>query len=285
MYLSFNRRRQLEKGCRKRSYRTRRLIGPPLRKRHGLSIYFGVLLELLRSYLSCQIPGKLSARLSSMSKLQIEDHPLLLATSVLIIDSLDQCSNSKLIFRFIYTLVANTQSNLRGKHAPSLSTIQGLWLYTIEFLKFQHRDLRQHYTEYDEKRISTWLDQQVTLGKLIRGRWVERQWLGLVMILKLVRAMVEHSLAQGCLSWDIIIVKILGVVLACACNSRSGDVARSDGYTNMEYLQFQHVELTLRTGGTSAQDLRAKVTLKYTKEFKSVLIYANRGCRLMPIVY
>lgn len=85
------------------------------------------------------------------------------------------------------------------------------------------------------------------------------------MIHKLAANFMQHNLDQGCLSFDGVIMRILGVVLQCACNSRPGDIALSSWYSGNECLLFEDVELKLRNGGTTVQDLEGKVTLKFVK--------------------
>jgi len=103
------------------------------------------------------------------------------------------------------------------------------------------------------------------IGKLVRGLRVQRQWLGFLMIHKLAATFMQHSLENGCLSFDIVIMRMLGVVLQCACNSRPGDIARSSWYSGKECLLFKDVELKLKPGGKTVQDLEGKVTLRYVK--------------------
>lgn len=149
-----------------------------------------------------------------------------------------------------------------------MSTIRGFWVYTIEYLKFQYRDLKDNYGTYEVTRIETYLDQQVTLGRLTRGVWHKRQWLGFLMVQKMVTSFAEHHLMHGALSWDIVILRMLAVVLQCACNARPGDIARSDQYSGKEALLFRDVELTLKENGTTVQDVQAKITMRFVKGYK-----------------
>lgn len=104
---------------------------------------------------------------------------------------------------------------------------------------------------------------------LVRGRWAKRQWLGFVVLEKMARAWVERALIEGCPSWDRVLLRLLGVVLQAACCARSGDIARSQYYDDLECLCWKNVELVLKKDAPlSVQSLRAKLTLEYTKGFK-----------------
>lgn len=120
-------------------------------------------------------------------------------------DSPANCPSGELIYRYIKTLCRNTQTNIRGKSAPNLSTIECLWVYAIEYLKFTYRDLKDNYGAFEIKRIETMLDQQVSAGKLYKGIWFKRQWLGFVMIQRLTSTFVKEALQSGCASWDKVI--------------------------------------------------------------------------------
>lgn len=114
------------------------------------------------------------------------------------------------------------------------------------------------------------LDQLATQGLLVRGNWRKRQWLGFKVIQRMAHAFLESSLTDGCLMWDRVMLKLLGVVLQSSCASRSGDIARSTLYTGMECLCWKHVELTLtdREEPLSVQKLSLKFTLEFTKGHK-----------------
>lgn len=183
--------------------------------------------------------------------------------------SIDTCPSGELIFRFIDTRVKETAPVGPGKLVPSLATIVGVWRTLISLLTFRHRDLESHYTKYDVSHIHTHLDQLVMQKKLIRGRWHKKQWLGVVVIQRIARNWLERALTEGTKSWDAVLIKLLGVVLQVACSSRSGDVARTAGYTGSECLCWRHIELTLEPGAElSVQNLRGKLTLEFTKGHK-----------------
>jgi hypothetical protein len=84
----------------------------------------------------------------------------------------------------------------------------------------------------------------------------------------MARSWLEKSLADGCGSWDKVLLKLLSVVLMSACAARAGDVLRTVGYEGPIAMCWKDVELVLNPVGDrppSVQDLRGKFTLRFTK--------------------
>lgn len=167
-------------------------------------------------------------------------------------------------------MTRHVKPGVRGKPAPSLSLINGIWSQLIQILTFRHRDLPDKYGAYEILRIQVHLDQLVKRDLLIKGRWFKKIWVGLVVIQRLAYNWLEAALADGCLSWDRVLLKLLSVILQSALAARAGDIARSKGYFGVEYLSYKEdVELTLSPQSPlSVQHLRGKFTLKYTKDKK-----------------
>ena len=187
--------------------------------------------------------------------------------------SMKQCPTGEQIFRFLDVMSRRTTTNLIGKMVPSLATIKHLWKRLISYLTFHHQDLRKNYNAYWVTRISTNLDQLAAQKLLIRGRWRKAQWLGFRTLHTMARAWVESALRDGCPSWDLVLLRLLGVVLLASCTARAGDVARTGEYTGMECLCWKHVEMTVQdpSQSLSVQNLRLKITLEYTKGHKYAL--------------
>lgn len=78
--------------------------------------------------------------------------------------SVTVCPSSETIFRYIDTMTRRVKPGVRGKHAPFLSVIQGIWYRLISLLKFRHRGLNDNYGPYEMSRISVHLDQLVKRG-------------------------------------------------------------------------------------------------------------------------
>jgi hypothetical protein len=91
----------------------------------------------------------------------------------------------------------------------------------------------------------------------------------------MARAWLEKSITDGCSSWDKVLLKLLGLVLMSAVAGRAGDVSRSEGYKGTETLCWGDIELQLspdlKDRSPSVQDLRGKLTLRFTKYKKQVV--------------
>jgi hypothetical protein len=174
-----------------------------------------------------------------------------------------------MIFRYIDTMTRHVKPGVRGKPAPSLSVIQGIWDHLIQILTFRHRNLTDEYGNYEILRIKVHLDQLVKRGLLIKGTWFRKAWVGFVILQRIIYEWIEVALNDGCLSWDCILLKALSVILQSAVAGRAGDVARSALYKGVEYLKYEDVELTLSSREPlSVQHLSGKLTLKYRKDRK-----------------
>ncbi|KAK5171127.1 uncharacterized protein LTR77_004271 [Saxophila tyrrhenica] len=185
------------------------------------------------------------------------------------------CPSGEQIFRAIDSRTRRTVPSLRGKTAPSLSTIMGFWRRLIEVLTFRHRDLKQHYGAFEVTRIKTHLDNLVYRKLLVRGKWRKMQWVGFQVLLRIANSWIEHALNGGCHDWDVVLLKLLGLILMGACGARAGDVARSNHYNGVEYLCWADLEMKLKSTSPqeapSVQDLTLTVTLEYTKGHKRTM--------------
>ncbi|KAK7924686.1 hypothetical protein PG985_006740 [Apiospora marii] len=103
----------------------------------------------------------------------------------------------------------------------------------------------------------------------IKHEWHKRQWLGFQVIKKMASTWLETAIKEGCLSWDHVLIKLLGVLLQASCSSRSGDIARTTLYKGTECLCYKYLELKFKPGSRQAGDLDdvQKLTLKATLEY------------------
>ncbi|KFZ05831.1 hypothetical protein V501_07977, partial [Pseudogymnoascus sp. VKM F-4519 (FW-2642)] len=145
------------------------------------------------------------------------------------------CPSGDLIFRYVDTIARNTKPGILRKPAPSLVVIQA--------------------------------------GKLIRGDWFKKMWIGFMLVLKMATAWVKDAFENGTHSWDITISKLASIVIQSALSSRSGDITRSQLYEGIEYLCWGHITFTLESPATrdapSVQDLKGTFELQFTKGHKS----------------
>jgi len=118
-------------------------------------------------------------------------------------------------------------------------------------------------------RFKAWSTQMVTSGRLLRGFWKSKTWIGFTTVSRLLRTFLERAVHRGTPNWDVVLAKCLSIVLVSALGVRSGDLARSYGYRGDEYLQYRHIELYLDSPEPLFTNLRAKITVEFAKGHKS----------------
>jgi hypothetical protein len=183
--------------------------------------------------------------------------------------SITNCPTGEMIFRYIDTMSRHVKPRVVGKPSASLSTLQAIWYDLISILTFRHGDLKDHYGPRDVLRINVHLDQLVKRGVLFKGRWFKKQWVGFLVVQRLAENWLEKNIAEGCLSWDRVLYKLLGIILQSALAARCGDIARSSLYQAMECVCYEDIELTLAPqlsqGQLSVQQLTGTFKMRYTK--------------------
>lgn len=61
----------------------------------------------------------------------------------------------------------------------------------------------------------------------------------------MARAIFEDALKEGTYNWDTVVYKTFSLVLLASLGSREGDVKLSSGYTDCEYLRFEHTKVEI----------------------------------------
>ncbi|GAB1741961.1 hypothetical protein NU219Hw_g7361t1 [Hortaea werneckii] len=169
------------------------------------------------------------------------------------------------LIRFL-TSILDKMELQRDKPAPNLSTITSAIHYLLAYGAFAWREFR--WVKYDSARLKAWVGTALQEGRLIRGRWHKKVFIGFPVVSRLVRDFLQHAQVNGCFNFDLVVAKMLSVVLVCSLGARAGDVALSQHYeeSSMYYLQFRHIQLRLRgEEGPRFENLSATVELEFTK--------------------
>ncbi|KIW15846.1 hypothetical protein PV08_05896 [Exophiala spinifera] len=178
------------------------------------------------------------------------------------------CLSGENIQRFIVTLVKRLKPCHKTKPVVSIETIKDYWYQLICYLRFQYKDISTHYGTHEVSRINAYLSQQVSAGNLTKGQWVSKQWAGFNLVQRMTRDYFRSAFQNGVHNWDVTIQRVLGIMLQVACSARPGDVARTYLYQGDQYVKWKDIELRLDKDASSIQQLRAKVTLRFTKGLK-----------------
>jgi hypothetical protein len=167
------------------------------------------------------------------------------------------------IIRFIDTLVNHIRGRELNAPVPLRTTVKRGVLTMISSLTFEYPKFT--LSTHECGKIDALVDGLADEGKLARGRKRERyEWIGMNLVEKMSRSWLQTALDDGCLSWDIIIHKALGVVLQASLVCRGGEIARSKNYI-VEYMQWSHLEMKLAEGENTIDGVQLDVCLKFEK--------------------
>ncbi|KAI7280603.1 hypothetical protein KC345_g4644 [Hortaea werneckii] len=191
------------------------------------------------------------------------------------------------VIRFLACIVEKLELQ-PGKPAPNRTTISKAIRILISYGQFSWREFE--WKRYDSQRIKTWLSDVVNDGKLLRGRWLPRTFLGFPVVSRMLRTYLQHASTMGCSNFDLVISRMLSVVLASSLGARVGDLVCSDSTARGQgyYLQFRHISLSIREEQGAMEKeprfehLEAMVELEFTKGYKGVRD-TSRWCRLRPL--
>jgi hypothetical protein len=174
------------------------------------------------------------------------------------------------LIRFFDSTVGKVKPGFTAKPAPSKCVFVKALTILADYGTFTYPQATGYQlTARDSKRITVWFDDAVKAGKLTKGLWQKRVWIGFFVLSRMAKAWLDHYTKYGAVNWDITIARLLGVVLTASISGRCGDVARTLLYKGAEYMQYRHVELMV-TGDREAriENLKAHITVEFSKGLK-----------------
>ncbi|KAI3398505.1 hypothetical protein diail_9029 [Diaporthe ilicicola] len=179
------------------------------------------------------------------------------------------------MIRFFDSIIGKIKPCGTNKPAPNLNVIQSAFKVLLKYGTFRWSDKDGFgMTPHDGARFKAFTIQAVKEKRLIKGTWRKRTWIGFVTLSRMIRVFLEHFIQNGAWNFDVVISKCLSVVLIASLGGRSGDVARSDGYSGVEHMKYKDIELYLEAeAGEQPQfrHLRATVTIEYAKGDKDTI--------------
>lgn len=106
----------------------------------------------------------------------------------------DVCPNGGHLDRFVDTMVHNMQTRIPGKPAISRNTI-------IVGLKYLDMELTEEYekfqiTKHDTRRLDSLMNRFVAEGKLIKGRWEQKAFIGVATLRLMTIAWLQGRLGE-----------------------------------------------------------------------------------------
>ena len=149
---------------------------------------------------------------------------------------------------------------------PSLSWMNSgiLRLTKSSLIHYSHF----HLSDHDKLRIKTLVDGFLKQGKLTNKPARENHWVGVSLVKIMADAILDNALEHGTRNWDVTVQHLLMLILLSSLQCRAGDITKwfKDDQP-LPFLAYQDVRLKL-VGGSSIQDLEARVTIRNEKRYK-----------------
>ena len=98
--------------------------------------------------------------------------------------SLDEAPTGETLRRFVVAMAGRIKSNMPGKPAPNLRWLTDGYHHVVAYLRFKYHDFR--LSVHDEERTASVFDRLVKEGRLYKGCWNKRAWIGYNLTLRLV---------------------------------------------------------------------------------------------------
>ncbi|KAL4878611.1 hypothetical protein BJY04DRAFT_107900 [Aspergillus karnatakaensis] len=173
------------------------------------------------------------------------------------------------VCRYVRSLAKVAKPNCEGKVMPNSSTIGRYTKRTLSILSFNSPD-EFIVTDAHMTRLRKTIKDLATKGKVTKGRWFPHQRAGFYIVRQILRVWFVDHRNHGTTSWDKTISIALGLALQYALGCRSGELARSNGYTGTEYLAWGDIELTLKVTDrpASVQDFVLRYLARALKDQK-----------------
>ncbi|KAM0797621.1 hypothetical protein BDR22DRAFT_432785 [Usnea florida] len=174
--------------------------------------------------------------------------------------------DGKTIERFITTIIPLLKPRGPSRLVPAYTTITNALQALKEALLFEYETFM--LSDHEKRRISATVQKHLHNGQLTNEPMRIKQWVGAVMVQRVVTAMMVDALDSGTRNWDLTLVKVTAIVLCSALGTRIGDIAtnRLDD-RQFPYLIWEDITVKL-VGGSRVQDLIAIVLIRNEKNHK-----------------
>ncbi|GAB7340684.1 hypothetical protein MBLNU457_7074t2 [Dothideomycetes sp. NU457] len=128
--------------------------------------------------------------------------------------------DGKTIHKFLQFIINNIKPRVpdpKVNKVPALSTIISILQHVLVTLRARYPGFKM--TAFYTSRCEALLQEKVNNGSIRRGSYRKRQYVGFQTLRLLAEAWLVHNLNDSCLSWDVVLSRLLGIVLlsATAC--------------------------------------------------------------------
>lgn len=87
------------------------------------------------------------------------------------------------------TMALKTKSRYSAKPIPSEQWLAVGFMHIVDYCRFTYKDFR--LSEHDKVRTKHTFDRLVSEGKLFRGIYKRRQWIGYALVLRMTQRFVD----------------------------------------------------------------------------------------------
>ena len=96
----------------------------------------------------------------------------------------------------------------QGKPGPDTSTITNAVKVLLPYGRFKWTESDVFkYGAHEKVRFQHWLNQATRAGRLTRGAWHEKTWIGFAILSRLIRVYLGRAIEYGTMNRDIVIAK------------------------------------------------------------------------------
>lgn len=177
---------------------------------------------------------------------------------------------------FVVAMHLVVETSLPGKHAPNENVMLNAMRNAISYCTFRFKDFR--WTGHDSLRLATALDDLVKRGKLTRGAWKPKQWVGSMIVRRLCYTYFRHALVNGVNNFDLTVAHVLAILSMAIMGNRAGDVAALTGKFGNKgwFFAWKDIEMHITNHSPNATfdeifaSIKVKITLRHTKGHKEV---------------
>lgn len=168
------------------------------------------------------------------------------------------------IERFLVSIVSRVVPKTRA--VPSYDWLRSGLERLERILRFHHRKF--DLSKNDRIRFDSIFQQLLSKGQLTKEPGREKQWVGVVLVRRLIATIMREALEEGTPTWDKTIMKANVILLISSLQCRCGDIMISPRDEHpLPFLCYDDIVIKLR-GGEGVDNLVAMVTIRNEKGHK-----------------
>lgn len=125
--------------------------------------------------------------------------------------------------RFLSSIVSKVRP--RSNEVPAFTWLRGGLRHLIVVLTFHFADFK--VSKHDSLRMKTLFQKLLDDGRITREPSRKVQWVGSVLVRRLITVILQEAIECGTGNWDKVIQRVLCLLLISALSCRSGDIMTS----------------------------------------------------------